>query len=166
MPESAVPELLLTPLENVILKAKTFDMDAPHVILGLAMDDSIPKMDDVANTVLSLKELGALQLTYKNEGYSPIDGDLTFLGRVMSNLPLDVRATRLIGKFIRIIIIIHIFHSEKFKFHRQFFFTAIGSCFGVLEECIIMGKRFPIDRRFPIDFQAHQVTSIMLLIIF
>ena len=98
MPESAVPELLLTPLENVILKAKTFDMDAPHVILGLAMEDSIPKMDDVANTILSLKELGALQLTYKDEGYSPIDGDLTFLGRVMSNLPLDVRATRLIGK--------------------------------------------------------------------
>lgn len=113
MRESAIPELLLTPLENVILKAKTFDMDAPHVILGLAMSDSIPKVDDVANTVLSLKELGALQLTHKNEGYSPVDGDLTFLGRIMSNLPIDVRATRLI---------------------------AIGSCFGVLEECIIMGK--------------------------
>lgn len=119
MRESAIPELLLTPLENVILKAKTFEMDAPHVILGLAMDDSIPKVDDVANTILSLKELGALQLTNKNEGYSPIDGDLTYLGRIMSSLPIDVRGTRLI---------------------------AIGSCFGVLEECIIMGKNLTIHQ--------------------
>ncbi|XP_055295310.1 probable ATP-dependent RNA helicase spindle-E [Sitodiplosis mosellana] len=125
MTESAVPELLLTPLENVILKAKTFDMGAPHVILGLAMDDSIPKMDDVANTVLSLKELGALQLTHQDEGYSPIDGDLTFLGRVMSNLPVDVRATRLI---------------------------AIGSCFGVLEECIIMAAGLTTKSIFKIGF--------------
>lgn len=127
MRESAIPELLLTPLENVILKAKTFDMDAPHVILGLAMEDSIPKMDDVANTVLSLKELGALQLTNEDEGYSPIDGDLTFLGRVMSNLPIDVRATRLI---------------------------AIGSCFGVLEESIIMGKNCLIVYQIPFSNMA------------
>lgn len=112
MCESARPELMLTSLENVILKAKTFEMGPPHVILGLAMSDSIPNLDDVANTVLSLKELGALQLTHKNEGFSPIDGDLTFLGRIMSNLPIDVRATRLV---------------------------TLGSCFGVLEECIIMG---------------------------
>lgn len=103
--------MLLTPLENVILKSKTFDMAAPHVILGLAMDS--PKMEDVANTVLTLKELGAMQLNIGNEGYSAIDGELTFLGRVMSNLPIDVRSTRLI---------------------------AIGYCFGVLRECIIMGK--------------------------
>lgn len=109
---SAIPEMLLTPLENVILKAKTFDMAAPHVVLGLAMDP--PKVDDVANTILTLKELGAMQLNIGNEGYSAIDGELTFLGRVMSNLPIDVRCTRLI---------------------------AIGYCFGVLRECIIMGKR-------------------------
>lgn len=115
MRESAIPELLLAPLENVILKAKTFDMESPHVILGLAMKDSVPKMDEVANTVLILKELGAMQITYKNEGYSPIDGDLTFLGRVMSSLPIDVHATRLI---------------------------AIGFSFGILEECVIMGKSF------------------------
>lgn len=84
MRESAIPELALTPLENVILKAKTFDMGAPHVILGLAMQDSTPNMDDVANTVLCLKELGALHLQHKDEGYSPIDGDLTFLGRIMA----------------------------------------------------------------------------------
>lgn len=111
MMDSATPEILLTPLENVILKAKSFEMESPHVILGLAMD--APDIDDIANTVLTLKELGALHLTIRDEGYSALDGDMTFLGFLMSNLPLDVRATRLI---------------------------ALGYCFGVLDDCIIMGK--------------------------
>lgn len=111
MKQSPTPEMLLAPLENVVLKAKTFEMEAPHVILGLAMDR--PNIDDVANTVLSLKELGALLLTLRDEGFSSIDGDLTYLGRVMSNLPIDVRSTRLI---------------------------IFGYCFGVLEESLIMGK--------------------------
>lgn len=113
MRESAIPELLLTPLENVILRAKTFDMGAPHEILGLAMEDSRPQLNDIVNTILRLKELGALLLTNIDKGYTPNDGDLTFLGRIMANLPLDIRASRLI---------------------------AIGFCFGVLEESIIMGE--------------------------
>lgn len=110
--DTPIPEMLLTPLENIILKAKTFDMAAPHELLGLAMDR--PNTLDVANTMLTLKELGALRLTLGDQGYSAIDGDLTFLGRLMSNLPIDIRATRLI---------------------------AIGFCYGVLSECIIMGEQ-------------------------
>lgn len=110
MEESAIPEMLTTPLENVILKAKTFDMGPPHVVLGLAMDR--PNMEDVSNTVLTLKDMGAMQLTLKSEGYSQIDGDLTFLGLMMASLPIAVRASRLI---------------------------ALGFCYGVLPECIIMG---------------------------
>lgn len=110
--DTPIPEMLLTPLENVILKAKTFEMAAPHELLGLAMDR--PNTLDVANTMLTLKELGALRLTLGDGGFSPIDGDLTFLGRVMSNLPIDIRSTRLI---------------------------AIGFCYGVLSDCIIMGKQ-------------------------
>lgn len=83
MKDAAIPELLLSPLENVVLKAKTFDMGSPHVILGMAMEDATPKLDDVANTILLLKELGALKLTFKEEGYIPMDGDMTFLGRIM-----------------------------------------------------------------------------------
>lgn len=109
--EKPIPELLLTPLENLVLKAKTFDMGAPHKILGLAM--IAPNTEDVINTVLALKDMGALQLMHKDEGFSPIDGDLTFLGRMMANLPIDVQASRMV---------------------------AIGFCYGVLEECIIMGK--------------------------
>lgn len=94
------------------MKAKTFEMGPPHVILGLAMDR--PQMEDVANTVLTLKEIGAMQLKIPNIGFSAIDGDLTFLGRLMSSLPIDVRSTKMI---------------------------ALGYCYGVLEECIIMGEK-------------------------
>lgn len=111
MRDFSIPELLLTPLENVILKAKEFDMEKPHIIIGLAMD--APKISDIATTILSLKELGALLLEVRNEGFSDIDGDLTFLGKMMAALPIDVRATRLI---------------------------AIGYCFGVLDECTIIGR--------------------------
>lgn len=72
-----------------------------------------PKLSDVANTVLTLKELGALNLDVEGEGYTPVDGDITFLGRLMANLPIDIRGSRLI---------------------------ALGYCYGVLEDCIIMGK--------------------------
>lgn len=116
--------MLLTPLENVILKAKTFEMAAPHEILGLAMDR--PKMDDVANTMLTLKELGALRLGAGEESYSAIDGDLTFLGRVMASLPIDSRCTRLI---------------------------AIGFCYGVLEECIAMAAGLTSKSIFRITFE-------------
>lgn len=136
MRESPIPELRLTPLENAILKAKTFEMESPHVILGQAMEDSKPDIVEIANTVLSLKTLGALQLTYKDEGYSQVDGDLTFLGQVMAHLPIDVRATRLI---------------------------AFGFCFGVLGECIIMGKELLfIHSR--MSFKKNNVLFLQLLV--
>lgn len=104
--------MLLCPLENIVLKTKQFDMGPPHVILGLAMDR--PNLTDVATTVLILKELGAL--TPKEDDVNcRIDGDLTFLGRIMIALPIDVRASRLI---------------------------ALGYCFSVMDEAIIMGNSF------------------------
>ncbi|XP_031619138.1 probable ATP-dependent RNA helicase spindle-E [Contarinia nasturtii] len=124
MKKSPIPEMLLSPLEHIVLKAKTFDMEAPHIILGMAMDR--PNLDDVANTVLTLKELGALHLTIREEGFSPIDGDLTNLGRIMSNLPVDVRSARLI---------------------------VFGYCFGVLEEAIIMAAGLTSKSIFKILFE-------------
>lgn len=108
--ESSKPELLLSPLENVILKAKQFEMGPPHVLLGLAMDP--PKLLNVATTILVLKEIGALSATHGMEN-SNIDGNMTFMGHIMAALPIDVNASRLI---------------------------ALGYCFSVLEESIIMGK--------------------------
>lgn len=111
LPESAQPELLRSPLENVVLKAKMLEMGPPHQILALAMDT--PKLSNVANTILVLKELGALLHT--TNGKEKIhDGDITFMGVVMANLPVDVRVARLI---------------------------ILGYIFSVLEESVIMGKK-------------------------
>lgn len=109
MDESSIPELIRSPLENIVLKVKLLEMGPPDSILALAMDR--PKLSDIANTVLLLKEIGALLRT-TNGAISDFDGDITFVGRIMANLPLDVRVARLI---------------------------VLGYCFSVLEECIIIG---------------------------
>uniref|UniRef100_A0A1I8QEN2 Probable ATP-dependent RNA helicase spindle-E n=1 Tax=Stomoxys calcitrans TaxID=35570 RepID=A0A1I8QEN2_STOCA len=91
--EFSIPEMLRCPLENVVLKAKLLDMGSPPCVLGLAMNP--PILSDIQNTILTLKELGAL---YKcTEGvYKTDDGDLSYIGRIMANLPLDIRLSRLI----------------------------------------------------------------------
>lgn len=112
MSPNSMPEMLRSPLEQVVLKSKLLDlgMGPPHAILALAMDQ--PKLTDIKNTILVLKELGGLFRTC-NEVVTEDDGDLTFIGRVMSGLPIDIRVTRMI---------------------------LFGYCFSVLEECIIIGK--------------------------
>lgn len=57
-------------------------------------------------------QVGALLQTVSGE-ISLDDGDITYLGRIMSKLPLDVRFTKLI---------------------------MLGYIFGVLDDCIVMGK--------------------------
>lgn len=49
----------------------------------------------------------------QNDRINPLDGDLTFVGRVLGSLPVDVS----IGKLL-----------------------LIGYAFGVLEECIVIGR--------------------------
>lgn len=110
LPESEKPELLRSPLENIILKTKLLDMGPPHQLLALAMDT--PKLSNIADTVLVLKELGALLNTTRGK-VKAHDGDITFMGVVMANLPIDVRLSRLI---------------------------ILGYMFSVLDETIIMGK--------------------------
>ncbi|XP_054743401.1 probable ATP-dependent RNA helicase spindle-E [Anastrepha obliqua] len=93
MEEFSTAEMLRCPLENAVLKAKLLDMGPPPDILGLAMTP--PNLSDIHNTILTLKEVGAL-FTTVNGVYSIQDGDLTFMGRVMAGMPLDIRLTRLI----------------------------------------------------------------------
>lgn len=110
MDEFSTPEMLRCPLENVVLRAKLLDMGPPPDILGLAL--SPPNLSDIHNTILTLKELGALYTTV-NGTYSVQDGDITFMGRVMAALPLDIRLSRLI---------------------------ILGHIYSVLEDAIIMGR--------------------------
>lgn len=86
-------------------------MGPPASLLALAMDH--PKLSDIANTILVLKEIGALLRTCNDEP-NELDGDISFIGRIMANLPIDVK----IAKFI-----------------------ILGYCFSILDECIIIGIR-------------------------
>lgn len=110
MEENSRPELLRSPLENVVLRAKQLNMGAPYKILSLALDR--PTLDDIRNTILLLKETGALLRTCENN-YSDDDGDMTLIGHVMADLPVSINVAKLV---------------------------VLGYCFSVLSECIIIGK--------------------------
>lgn len=90
--KEAAPEMLRAPLENLVLKAKVLDMGEPKAILALSLDP--PDLGNLERTILLLKEAGAL-LNNTNE-IQKLDGELTDLGRVMANLPLDIHITKLI----------------------------------------------------------------------
>jgi ATP-dependent RNA helicase TDRD9 len=70
----------------------------PKRILSMAIQP--PKLCDIERNVLLLKEVGALTIKCKNAinvyMNNPYDGDLTYIGYVMANLPIDVRLTKLI----------------------------------------------------------------------
>ncbi|KAH8236403.1 hypothetical protein KR026_000850 [Drosophila bipectinata] len=93
MQEFGVPEMLRLPLQNSVLKAKMLDMGTPMELLALAI--SPPNLTDIQNTILLLKEVGALFPTVDGV-YNEMDGDLTYWGTIMSRLPLDTRLARLI----------------------------------------------------------------------
>ncbi|CAK1583629.1 unnamed protein product [Parnassius mnemosyne] len=93
LPDECTPEIIRCPLERLVLLAKMLDMGPPSDILALAMDP--PDMSNIHRTILVLKEVGALKKTLKDE-WCVSDGDITYLGRVMAKLPLDVRVSKLI----------------------------------------------------------------------
>lgn len=109
LPSSSEPEITNNPLEDIILKTKILDMGPPDSILALAMDK--PALEDISKTIYRLKAMSALLRTTGNI-ITPLDGDITFIGRVMSTLPLDVKLSKLI---------------------------VLGYCFNVLDECIVIG---------------------------
>ncbi|XP_061824859.2 ATP-dependent RNA helicase TDRD9 [Nerophis lumbriciformis] len=108
IPDYMIPEMLLAPLTTTILKVKRLDMGDPRSLLSTA--PSPPNLKDIVRTVLQLKEMGALSAkqdgTCLNE-----DGELTFLGRVLAHLPVDLY----LGKLI-----------------------VLGHVFGCLDECLII----------------------------
>jgi ATP-dependent RNA helicase TDRD9 len=58
MRESCVAEMVRSSMETVVLRAKVLDLGPPKAILALALDP--PNETDILNTILSLKEVGAL----------------------------------------------------------------------------------------------------------
>ncbi|XP_071453953.1 probable ATP-dependent RNA helicase spindle-E [Hetaerina americana] len=120
-----IPEILRCPLDRVVLQTKMLNMGPPKALLALSMDP--PDLSHLKNTILKLKEVGALLMTSQGT-VAPHDGDITYLGRVMAKLPVDVQISRLI---------------------------VLGHIFNVLEECIIMGAAMSTKSVFSAPFQER-----------
>uniref|UniRef100_A0A3B3XJN6 RNA helicase n=1 Tax=Poecilia mexicana TaxID=48701 RepID=A0A3B3XJN6_9TELE len=110
IPEYMIPEMQLAPLSTILLKVKLLDMGDPRSLLSTAL--SPPNLSDIVRTVLELIEMGALSAKSDGKNQSE-DGELTFLGRVLAHLPVDLN----LGKMI-----------------------VLGHVFGCLDECLIIGQ--------------------------
>eukprot|EP00794_Sanderia_malayensis_P020227 gene20227-22203_t len=129
LPAYGVPEMQRCPLSRVILHVKSLNIGDPCNVLRLALQP--PDINDIRRTILHLKEVGAL--TVKQNGrINPFDGDMTFVGKVLEALPVDVR----VGKMI-----------------------ILGQVFGCLEECLIIAASLSLKsvfaRPFKKEFEAY-----------
>ena len=84
------PEILRIPLEKVILKIKVYNCGEPTLILGRAITP--PKIKSIDSAIMNLKNCGALTV---DDTLSP-SGQLTELGKVYAELPIDIKYSRLI----------------------------------------------------------------------
>lgn len=93
IPDCHPPEILRAPLDKLILDTKILDMGPPKQLLAQAM--SPPDLTNITNTVMSLKETGALLRTV-NGTETKHDGNITALGKILAGLPVDIRLGKLI----------------------------------------------------------------------
>ncbi|XP_018007189.1 ATP-dependent RNA helicase TDRD9 [Hyalella azteca] len=110
LPNYTTPELLRCPLSVAVLKTKRLCMGEPAALLALALDP--PNIADIARTILDLKQLGCLCVS-PEASMSALDGELTYLGELAAQLPLDPRLSKLI---------------------------VLGQALGCLREAIIIGE--------------------------
>ncbi|XP_056021255.1 ATP-dependent RNA helicase TDRD9-like isoform X2 [Ostrea edulis] len=125
IPSYGIPEMQRCPLEKLVLQTKVFNMGEPKALLALALEP--PNLDDIEKTILLLKEVGALSTLTTGEN-NRHDGQLTFVGHVLADLPVDIK----IGKLI-----------------------IYGHVFGVLEECLIIGAAMSLKSLFSKPYKAH-----------
>jgi len=125
--DHSTPEMLRAPLANVVLRAKILDLDEPRVLLSHSLDP--PTLSNLANTILNLKEIGAL--VDEDDSFQLFDGNLTDLGKIMANLPLDIRISKLI---------------------------MLGHVFGILRDAIILGASMAVKDIFSME-QCHPTVS-------
>ncbi|XP_072125835.1 ATP-dependent RNA helicase TDRD9 isoform X1 [Mobula birostris] len=118
IPDQGIPEMQRCPLSSTLLKVKLLNMGEPRVLLASAL--SPPNLKEIERTVLLLKEVGALSVELKGT-VNPYDGDLTFLGRVLAYLPVDLQ----LGKLV-----------------------VLGHAFGCLEECLIIAAALSLKNFF------------------
>ncbi|XP_051008439.1 ATP-dependent RNA helicase TDRD9 [Acomys russatus] len=126
IPDHVVPEMLRCPLGSTILKVKLLDMGEPRALLATAL--SPPSLSDIERTILLLKEVGALAVSGQREDENPHDGELTFLGRVLAQLPVSQQ----LGKLI-----------------------VLGHVFGCLDECLIIAAALSLKNFFTMPFRQY-----------
>ncbi|XP_071463586.1 ATP-dependent RNA helicase TDRD9 isoform X5 [Marmota flaviventris] len=126
IPDHVVPEMLRCPLGSTILKVKLLGMGEPRALLATAL--SPPSLSDIERTILLLKEVGALAVSGQREDENPHDGELTFLGRVLAQLPVNQQ----LGKLI-----------------------VLGHVFGCLDECLIIAAALSLKNFFVMPFRQH-----------
>ncbi|XP_026888009.2 ATP-dependent RNA helicase TDRD9 isoform X1 [Electrophorus electricus] len=117
IPDYAIPEMLCSPLASILLKVKLLDMGDPRSLLSTALTP--PNLRDIERTILQLKEMGALSVHSSIRKH--FDGELTFLGRVLAHLPVDL----FLGKMI-----------------------VLGHVFGCLEESLIIAASLSLKSFF------------------
>nr|XP_034176745.1 probable ATP-dependent RNA helicase spindle-E [Osmia lignaria]XP_034176746.1 probable ATP-dependent RNA helicase spindle-E [Osmia lignaria]XP_034176747.1 probable ATP-dependent RNA helicase spindle-E [Osmia lignaria] len=122
LPREASPEMLRSPLESLVLKAKLLDMGEPKAILALSLDP--PDLSNLERTILLLKEAGAL--LNKVDEIQHLDGELTDLGRIMANLPVNINLAKLM---------------------------MLGHVFSVLKDTIIIAASLTVKDLFSSPFQ-------------
>ncbi|XP_068874495.1 ATP-dependent RNA helicase TDRD9 isoform X2 [Aphelocoma coerulescens] len=125
IPEKSEPELLHCPLGATVLKLKKLDIGEPKALLATAL--SPPSVGDIERTIVHLKELGAITTCVQTEE-NLHDGELTFLGTVLTQLPVDLH----LGKLI-----------------------ILGHVFGCLEECLIIAAALSSRNFFAVPFKKH-----------
>ncbi|XP_066262393.1 probable ATP-dependent RNA helicase spindle-E [Euwallacea similis] len=126
MEKMLMPEILRAPLERMVLQAKMLELqESPAQILALALKP--PNLKNIEVTVWQLKEIGGLLKTCHGL-MSNSDGDITFLGKVMANLPIDVHLSKMI---------------------------VLGQFFSCLEETIIIAAGCSIQNIFSVPFQKR-----------
>ncbi|KAK2190456.1 hypothetical protein NP493_81g02000 [Ridgeia piscesae] len=123
--EYGTPEMQRCPLDQLVLHVKVLDLGEPKAILGLAL--SPPNLDDIERTILMLKQVGALA-SLRSGAVNPHDGRLTFVGRVLASLPVDIR----VGKLVM-----------------------LGHVFGMLDEAIIIGASLSLKSFFARPFKKY-----------
>ncbi|XP_045135762.1 ATP-dependent RNA helicase TDRD9-like isoform X2 [Portunus trituberculatus] len=152
LPDYASPEMCHTPLTQVILKAKVLDMGEPHSILALALDP--PDMGDICRTILILKQMGALSVTASG-CRSHLDGDMTYLGKVIVHLPIDPYLAKLIvmghimGCLRECIIIaaslsLKPFHARPFQDELNAFLSKVSWAYGSFSDCLAVLNTYDV----------------------
>uniref|UniRef100_H2THD8 ATP-dependent RNA helicase TDRD9 n=1 Tax=Takifugu rubripes TaxID=31033 RepID=H2THD8_TAKRU len=125
-----IPDMLIAPLGTILLKVKLLDFGDPRSVLSTAL--SPPNLRDIVKTVLQLKEMGAISAQNDSKCRNE-DGELTFLGRVLAHLPVDLY----LGKMI-----------------------VLGHIFGCLNECLIIASSHSLRSFFAIPTMQQLVAEL------